>query len=554
VGLNNIETTLQAIDLENPNDDIITLDEINKYLKEGHSEVEKDIAKKAFNLLNNLKNRISPELENLKQRIVFDSLKLKPWIEQFREIIWDSANNAKVNPSVLALLMNWETEWWKTGLGVTNKSGFMWLSQMWDRALNTISWMPGVSVQKYKNTLKWSIDTLENRAKIQIYYWALFLNKKQSNRVKKVEWFNDFDALVEYNIWWIQYLDRIDNNIGADWSVLRKLHDNQAYGKKNNTTLAQSVIAVSNKDGFNDLNTSYVPKSLQPKFADNINSSVVQERIVAIANAKKYYLDENENNKYLQEVLSYVPTGNIKVPENVQKDFNKTEATVRKELWIDERQQNAWWWWKTSVLDVVWYWYWWLNLFWAIMDWFSWNWWDMIKKLTIAYIWIKNLTGRIKWNLDDWSDKIDNISERYEKKWADKDHLKWVLEKIYNWEDGRYKESIIKNLLPDSKKDKTKFLEKIWWIFKNKIKFKNLENLKWDISKDNLWKWGSEIISKEDFDNLNSDMQWRVIDLLKNCQNLWVKNIQEFQAVSEYVTWNYSPDWYNKIMWLIHSW
>jgi len=511
---NNIETTLEAIDNQIKDDEIITLNEIKKYLDKNP---DSEVAKKAEKSLNNLKDKTSIKIETLKQRIVFDSLVLKPWIEKQKEKIWDNALKVWVNPLAFALLLNGETEWnqWRSSTWAVWWWQFTQVAVDDINSTKNIDWFSIVDGKLTKEKYSKLSDDF------QIYLSAYHFKNKY-DMIKKT-WANRSDAIVAYNIWqgfytWIKNEKKIDKL--AWW---------QAYWNE------------YKKWNFSEDMLENVPNKIKVQYLKNKNDSKIKKRILAINLAKKYYLWKNIDNKNLISSLSYSPVWTWEVPESVKKDFDKIVENVNPE--IKERWKSVWWIWQLSITDVLWFMYWWLNIFWAVMDWISWNWWDALTKWLIAYTWMKNISREVWWNLDDWKDKIENISERYSDKTS---NLKWILEKIYNWENWNTKEKLINSLFGKddlSGGDRYKRVEKIWWIFK-KVNFDNIANIKVD----NNWKAVEESVSSAiDMKIVSSDMKWPILNILWVLKTLNVHNIDEFKWVIEYVTWNYSPSWFDKI-------
>lgn len=502
---NNIETTLQAIDNQIKDDDIVTLEEIKKFLeKDNLTENEKNIARKAKDAINSLENKIQIGLDNLNQKLV-----LNVFLNKFNEVLI-------------------EREWWVE----------------WNYAKRSW-WEKHISFWKYQFTGDYIKYYL-------IEVWAPENIKKIDPKTSNLD---DQNILIKYlsEIWWtdkwikaqkIVYfketiikwikiaLDNWVTNLSSIAHIIDSKHNWWLnYLLKNSTDLNNPLNVWDTRKKYYEWLSSWYNK-FKKWWESRVDNNTSEFKYFSWFNLKKQALLWVSYEKMLW--------WDISINSVVDK---KVIANVNEKLWIEERFQSVWWIWQLSIVDVLWFAYWGLNIFWALMDWFSWNWGDAMQKALIAYVWIKNMTREIWWNLDDWKDKIEKISEKYEKKWADKNRLKLALEKIYNWEWWDLKESLINNLFIEDKDKRVEYLEKIRWVFENKINWNKLNNFNWDISKNNLW----EIIDREEFNNLNSNMQWRIIELINISKKLWINNFHEFNWVVEYTTWNYAPNRFDKV-------
>lgn len=464
------------------------------------------------------------KLKSLKSRI----WELKDWVQvklnNLKEVLEDSFNYWNFNKE---FVNNSAEKIW-----IDNKTFIQILKKENSKAWPFLH--PWNRHVKYENISDW---TKEAYWLWQVTPWTfdtIFKYLKKENK------YTDYNSAKEHYLWiWVDDNTMMKTQLDFSAAYIKMITDKH-WTKDSLLTIWRVWMYYNAWINF-EANNESDNVSNNRIWTNAVNSNMVVSRFwLKLWNmSKKEYADRMTYYYWEWKDVDVMARSDVKLWDI--EEWKKIIEDLNPE--IKERWKSVWWIWQLSITDVLWFMYWWLNLFWAAMDWFSWNWWDALTKWLIAYTWMKNISREVWWNLDDWKDKIENISEKYSDNTSD---LKWILERIYNWEDWNTKEKLINNLLGEDDldgKDRYKRLEKIWWIFKNKINFNEIQNVKWDITEENLWK----IISKEDLKSITWDDLKSVANILDVLKILKVDNIDEFKWVMEYTIWNYSPSRFDKI-------
>ena len=512
-----LNEALQAIDEQIKDDEVVTPDEIEEYLDKNP---DSEVAKKAKKSLENLNNEISVKVETLKQRIIFDSVQLKEGFSDKKELMWSNAMKVWVNPVAFAMLLNGETNW---DTKAWSKTWAVWLGQFTQWAIDEVN---SSGVLWFNNLdKKWLLNLSENQ---QIYLSAWFLKEKY-NRVSK-NWWDWSDAVVAYNIWeWFYW----------EWKISEKKVDRlvwwQAYGKKFNNT------------AFNEEMLKNVPDEMKELYSENPDDNSIQKRIIAINLAKDYYFKNNPNFK---DIFNYSPIWTETVVKSDWHINNDIIWIMAEWLNIDQdtlRQVDVWWIWQLSITDVVWFAYWWLNIFWAVLEWMSWNTSWAIEKALIAYVGIKNMSKELKWNVEDFEKWRFNSIERIfwnDVSESDKKRYVKILEKVQdreqNWNQEYFK------AFSDTKNWEVQPLSVVKFI-NEKVDFEKIKMFG-EITEENV-DW---VLKDWEFGALKWTEEWKRILLGLNLIKAdWIKNKKELAMATDYLIFLHTNNWFDKIRKLI---
>lgn len=260
---------------------------------------------------------------------------------------------------------------------------------------------------------------------------------------------------------------------------------------------------------------------------------------------EKYVLSKSDW-KVSQDIIDWWKSlGSILPKKELDWFMEKAEKLLwQKENWLKET--DVWWIWQLSIVDVLWMAYWALNIFWWVMDWFSWNWWDAIQKFTIAYVWIKNFSKEIAWNNADFEWEKNRIIESvfWEKldkvDYSDKEHYHEFLDNAKNW-----RENYFKYLVESEQTTEWKMKPRVIEFINTNINFDKFNNNK-NFTEESV----SEIFNEkweEGFNNLDENVKMNILNTLNEIKWDWVKSKIEFQSLVNYIYWNYNPNRFDKI-------
>jgi hypothetical protein len=521
--------------------DWISKIEFNAFIKsiENNENLnETKAAEKVYDNFLKLKKITSVKLDILKSILTRDVLNINFWVfSSNREAIVNAWSDYGVDPVILLKLFKWE--WW-----VWEKKGnYVWIWQMWKAALDDAA----KAAKKIGITLNPDFDKYKNwTTDYQIPFSAAYLKF-----IADAKWITVTESVPLYQPW-------LNMFTSSKYDTVAKLESMAA----SNPAIKKYYEKFLNKNSddlkwFLNNNLEKIPDS----FEAYINwSDLDQKKVLYYLASSSYYLKDYDvsfdgSNGISSRVLMSQESISTS-PEVKQAVIDKMMAfwATKEEA---QKAYDVWWIWQLSITDVLWFIYWWLNLFWAAMDWISWNWWDALAKLTIAYVWIKNISKDIKWNVEDFEKaKWRAIEKTFWKdvSWSQLDQYNDVLQNVENEEvdwDNEYYSTLLDN--------------KEWWV-ESLMVLKNInDNIDFDkvhlmnegdFREDNIWdvlneKWILKQNKWELFNNLNQEWKNRVVNALNLIKRDNIRSWDELIMATDYAIWLHTDNRFDNIRKLI---
>ena len=505
--------TVKAIDDVNENkDDFIDKNEYSNLLKKLDENLNTKSSKKAIENMNLLKNKTKISVQVLKNRVedkmFWHYLKYKTDIK-----------NISSKYSISYWLFTWWLKWENSSANIYAKA--LTKPVIFD------------DVNEWKNGAYWLWQITKGTLK-SIY--DNYLNNEFKSK------FTSFNDLKSKYLWiWIQDSETVKIQLECSAAFMKHIIDTNLSWEDRLTpwkVLSHYNAWLSFESGYVDkwknAPESYISWNLSALNLDANLTMWYNELTKNSTISAKEYLERMENyyNFKAWSLDWYIK--NIRKQIGWEEWMEKIHKNAEQELidlWYSPRETTVWWIWQLSIWKVLWMAFAWFQWVAAIMNWFSWNWWDVIKNLTVLYWWYAMMKIELWWTVENFKKEIDRRAEDAEEYWSDKDDVEKVLNKIYwnNWDKRKeYFEAFF-----DYDENNTvwkDFVENRKFMFTS-VDFTKLQD--WNLSPN----WLKELFGSdyEEFEWKSEKNQKKIIDWLKLLKRDWVKDKWEFNASMDYL-------------------